>query len=52
MDAGAHTFYPELRPISEEFVPKALAVSGLDRDRLIRDGSACGAAAASAAQAR
>ncbi len=31
------TFYTELRPISEEFVPQALAVSGLDRDRLLRD---------------
>jgi hypothetical protein len=29
------TFYTELRPISEEFVPEALAVSGLDRDRLL-----------------
>src|SRR5262245_65993743 len=28
------TFYTELRPISDEFVPKALAVSGLDRERL------------------
>ncbi|WP_405989881.1 3'-5' exoribonuclease domain-containing protein [Streptomyces sp. NBC_00986] len=32
------TFYRELRPISEEFVPEALAVSGLDRDRLRREG--------------
>jgi DNA polymerase III epsilon subunit-like protein len=31
------TFYTELRPISEEFVPQALAVSGLDRDRLLRE---------------
>ncbi|MGW4893355.1 3'-5' exonuclease [Kitasatospora sp. NPDC004240] len=30
-------FYTELRPISEEFVPEALAVSGLDRDRLLRE---------------
>lgn len=29
------TFYTELKPISEEFVPQALAVSGLDRDRLL-----------------
>lgn len=31
------TFYTELRPISEDFVPEALAVSGLDRDRLLRE---------------
>lgn len=30
------SFYTELRPISEEFDPRALAVSGLDRDRLLR----------------
>lgn len=32
------TFYAELKPISEEFIPDALAVSGLDRDKLKRDG--------------
>ncbi|MFC4498042.1 MULTISPECIES: exonuclease [Streptomyces] len=37
-DPTARTFYRELRPISEEFVPEALAVSGLDRDRLTREG--------------
>ncbi|MFI7707658.1 exonuclease [Nonomuraea sp. NPDC049480] len=31
------TFYTELRPISDDFVPAALAVSGLDRDRLLRE---------------
>ena len=31
------TFYTELRPISDEFVPQALTVSGLDRDRLLRE---------------
>jgi DNA polymerase III epsilon subunit-like protein len=31
------TFYTELRPISDDFVPEALAVSGLDRDRLLRE---------------
>ncbi|MEU4770487.1 exonuclease [Micromonospora sp. NPDC023644] len=31
------TFYTELKPISDEFVPAALAVSGLDRDRLLRE---------------
>ncbi|MEV4753669.1 exonuclease [Micromonospora sp. NPDC049559] len=43
------TFYTELKPISDEYVPKALAVSGLDRDRLLREAphpaAAMGAAA-------
>jgi hypothetical protein len=30
-------FYTELKPISDDFVPQALAVSGLDRDRLVRE---------------
>jgi hypothetical protein len=34
----AQTFYRELAPISDECDPDALRVSGLDRDRLIRDG--------------
>ncbi|MER5943222.1 3'-5' exoribonuclease [Streptomyces sp. NPDC001928] len=38
-DPEERTFYRELRPISEEFVPEALAVSGLDRERLAREGS-------------
>jgi hypothetical protein len=33
-------FYSELRPISEQFVPPAVAVSGLDRDRLLRQAPA------------
>lgn len=32
------SFYRELRPISDAFVPEALAVSGLDRDALIARG--------------
>lgn len=32
--------YLELQPISEEFEPEALAVSGLDRERLKREGLA------------
>jgi hypothetical protein len=32
------TFYAELKPISEEYVPEALAVNGLDRDRLAAEG--------------
>lgn len=31
-------FYVELQPISEEFIPTALAVSGLDRNSLVRNG--------------
>ena len=32
------TFYSELQPISEVFEPEALAINGLDRDRLLREG--------------
>src|SRR4051794_13905041 len=39
MDPAATTFYRELRPISDEYVPEALAVSGLDRARLLREGT-------------
>ena len=38
-DPEERTFYRELRPISEEFVPEALAVSGLDRERLRSEGT-------------
>ncbi|GAA1665209.1 hypothetical protein GCM10009765_13470 [Fodinicola feengrottensis] len=31
------SFYTEIKPISDDFVPAALAVSGLDRDRLVRE---------------
>lgn len=31
------TFYTEIKPISQEFVAQALAVSGLDRERLLRE---------------
>jgi hypothetical protein len=33
-------FYTTLRPISDEFVPEALSVSGLDRDELLRSAPA------------
>ena len=39
-DPEAATFYRELRPISPDFVPGAVAVSGLDRAMLERDGAA------------
>jgi hypothetical protein len=35
-DPDTTTFYRELQPISEDFVPEALAVSGLDRASLVR----------------
>ena len=47
--AEAPSFYAELAPISERFVPAALAVSGLDRERLAREGMAPAAAMAAAA---
>jgi hypothetical protein len=37
-DPGACTFYAELKPISDTFEPDALAVSGLDRNRLATEG--------------
>ncbi|MER6789952.1 3'-5' exoribonuclease [Streptomyces sp. NPDC000658] len=37
-DPTRQTFYRELRPIGDEFVPEALAVSGLDRERLVEEG--------------
>ncbi|MGW2015314.1 exonuclease [Streptomyces sp. NPDC001927] len=37
-DPAARTFYAELKPISDGYDPEALAVSGLDRGRLAREG--------------
>jgi hypothetical protein len=37
-DRYDHSFYRELRPISAEFEPEALAINGLDRERLLIDG--------------
>ncbi|MFH8925989.1 exonuclease [Streptomyces pristinaespiralis] len=45
-DPEKDTFYRELRPISPDFVPQALAVSGLDRERLTAEGSEPAAAMA------
>ncbi|MGW4686307.1 3'-5' exonuclease [Streptomyces sp. NPDC004244] len=45
-DPERRTFYRELRPISDQYDPEALAVSGLDRDRLLREGTDPGAAMA------
>jgi len=38
VDPQTFTLYVELRPISDDHVPEALAVSGLDRETLIREG--------------
>jgi hypothetical protein len=38
-EPGAATFYRELRPVSEEFVPGAVAVTGLDRAQLAAEGA-------------
>jgi hypothetical protein len=43
-------FYAELRPISEEFQTEALAVNGLDRSRLVREGEDPARAMARAAE--
>ncbi len=32
-----HRFYSEIKPISEKFDPKALAISGLDRTELLKN---------------
>jgi hypothetical protein len=38
-DPSDATFYRELRPISDDFDPAALAVSGLERQALLSDGT-------------
>lgn len=43
-------FYTEIRPISERFQPEALAVSGLDRNRLLREAPTAEAAMEAAAR--
>lgn len=43
-------FYTEIRPISERFQPEALAISGLDRDRLLQEAPAPEAAMKAAAE--
>jgi hypothetical protein len=49
-DGESASFYRELRPISDAFVPEALEVSGLDRERLAREGDDPAAAMAAASQ--
>ena len=43
-------FYTEIKPISDEYVEQALAVSGLDRDRLLREAPPPGKAMSAAAK--
>ncbi|KIF05276.1 exonuclease [Streptomyces sp. RSD-27] len=38
LDPAERTFYAELKPISDAFEPEALAVGGLDRELLVREG--------------
>ena len=40
VDAPEQTYYRELRPISEKWDPRAAAVAGLDREKLIAEGAA------------
>lgn len=40
LDRDAHTFYAVLRPISEDYIVKALRVTGFERVDLERDGRA------------
>jgi hypothetical protein len=39
IDPEAHTFYAELKPISDRYDREALAVSGLSRETLLADGA-------------
>lgn len=50
LDPRAHAAYWELKPESESFEPEALAVNGLDRDRLHRTGMPAEEAMLSAAK--
>ncbi|MEW1640264.1 exonuclease [Streptomyces sp. NPDC093801] len=49
VDPAERTFYAELKPISDAYDPEALAVSGLDRERLAREGREPGEAMNAAA---
>src|SRR3954468_5048897 len=40
LDRRAHAAYWELRPMTDTFDAEALAVNGLDRNRLVRTGQA------------
>jgi len=50
LDPRAHAAYWELRPQSDEYDPEALAVNGLDRDRLQRTGLSADEAMSAAAR--
>ena len=49
-DPKAATFYRELRPISDDFKPRALEIAGLDRERLATEGAEPEAAMSAAAE--
>lgn len=38
IDAKENCYYAELKPISDQFIPEASAVAGLDRDELYKNG--------------
>lgn len=44
IDKPDQTFYAELKPIHDDYVPEALAVSGLDRNWLLKNGREAGEA--------
>ncbi|MGW2308937.1 3'-5' exonuclease [Actinomadura luteofluorescens] len=48
-DPAETTFYAELKPVSDDYVPEALAISGLDRDQLAAEGREPGEAMSAAA---
>ncbi|MET8296689.1 exonuclease [Streptomyces sp. NPDC005180] len=50
VDPGERTFYAELKPISDAYDPEALAVGGLDRELLVREGREPGEAMNAAAR--
>jgi hypothetical protein len=49
-DPTAATFYAELRPVAQEWLADAVAVAGLDRDRLLSEGEDPAAAMTRAAE--
>ena len=50
VDLSEYRFYSEIKPISENYVAEALMVSGLDRDKLIREAPTAEEAMTSAAK--
>src|SRR5689334_17856072 len=48
--ADGETFYRELKPIAEDYLPEAVLASGLDRDQLARTGAEPAEALSTAAE--